>query len=48
MELDVNFLGLKVLNVGVPIVEELNKFLDNKHQTKLQGIIGWNLIWFVY
>ena len=48
IKLDINFLGLKVLNVGFFILVELNRFLDKKHQTKLPGIIGWNLIWLVY
>ena len=38
------FLGLKVLNVCVLIAEELNQVLDKEHQTKLPGIVGWNLI----
>ena len=45
MELDINFLGLKVLNVGVLIVEDLSQVLDKKHQSKLSGIVGCNLIW---
>ena len=48
VETDVNFLGLKVPNVGFPILEEPNQVLDKKHQTKLPGIIGWNLIWLTY
>ena len=35
--LDINFLGLKVLNVGFLILEEWNRVLDKKHQTKLQA-----------
>ena len=48
VELDINFLGLKVLNVGFLILEEPNRVLDKKHQTKLPDIIGWNLIWLTY
>ena len=48
IKLDINFLGLKVLNVGFLILEEPNRVLDKKHQTKLPGIIGWNLIWLTY
>ena len=44
VELDINFLGLKVPNAGFLILEEPNRVLDRKHQTKLPGIIGWNLI----
>ena len=48
MELDINFLGLKVPNVGVLIVDDPTQVLDKKHQTKLPGIVGWNLIWLSY
>ena len=44
-ELDVNFLELKVLNVGILIIEDPSQVLDKKHQSKLPGIVGWNLIW---
>ena len=44
VEIDVNFLGLKVANVGFLIIDEPNRVLDKKHQTKLLGIIGWNMI----
>ena len=47
-ELDINFLGLKVPNVGVLIVDDLSQVLDKKHQTKLPGIVGWNLIQLSY
>ena len=47
-KLDLTFLGLKVLKVGVLIAEELNQVLDKKHQTRLPGIIGWNLIQLSY
>ena len=47
-ELDINFLGLKVPNVGVLIVDDPSQVLDKKHQTKLPGIVGWNLIWLSY
>ena len=43
-ELDVNFLGLKVPNVGILIIEDPSQVLDKKHQSKLPGIVGWNLI----
>ena len=42
------FLGLKVLNVGMLVAEEPNQVLDKKHQTKLPGIVGWNLIQLSY
>ena len=47
-KLDLTLLGLKVPNVGVLIAEEPNQVLDKKHQTKLPGIVGWNLIWLSY
>ena len=47
-KLDVNFLGLKVPNVGVLIIDDPSQVLDKKHQSKLPGIVGWNLIWLSY
>ena len=47
-KLDINFLGLKVPNVGVLIVDDPSQVLDKKHQSKLPGIVGWNLIWLSY
>ena len=47
-ELDFTFWRLKMLNVGVLIVEEPNQVLGKEHQTKLPGIVGWNLIWLSY
>ena len=44
IELDINFMGLKVLNVGFLIIDEPNKVLEKKHHTKLLRIISWNLI----
>ena len=48
MELDINFLGLKVPNVGILVVEDLSQVLDKKQQSKLPGIVGWNLVWLSY
>ena len=47
-EIDLTFLGLKVLKVGILIAEEPNQVLDKKYQTRLPGIVGWNLIWLSY
>ena len=47
-ELDINFLGLKVPNVGILVVEDPSQVLDKKHQSKLPGIVGWNLVWLSY
>ena len=33
---------------GFCIIDEPNRVLDKKHQTKLPGIISWNMIWLVY
>ena len=38
--LDITFLGLKVPNVGMLIVEDPTKVLDRKHQSKLPGLVG--------
>ena len=48
IKLNLTFLGLKVLNVGMLIAEEPNQVLDKEHQTKLPEIVGWNLIWLSY
>ena len=37
-----------MLNVGILVVEDLSQVLDKKHQSKLPGIIGWNLVWLSY
>ena len=47
-ELDINFLGLKLPNVGILVVEDPSQVLDKKHQSKLPGIVGWNLVWLSY
>ena len=47
-ELDLTFLGLKVPKVVVLIAEEPNQVMEKKHQTRLPGIIGWNLIRLSY
>ena len=36
VELNINFLGLKALNVGFLILEEPNRVLDKKYQTNFQ------------
>ena len=48
IELDLTVLGLKVPKVGVLIAEEPNQVLDKKHQTRLPGFIGLNLICLSY
>ena len=47
-ELDITFLGLKVLNVDILVVEDPSQVLDKKHQSKLPGIAGRNLVWVCY
>ena len=48
VELDLDFLGIGVPNVGVPITQEPNELLDTCHKTKLPGVVGWNLIKLAY
>ena len=48
IELDINFLGFKVLDVGTLVMEDPSQALDKKHQSKLPGIVGWNLVWLSY
>ena len=43
-ELDITFLGLKVAECW-HTCEDPSQVLDKKHQSKLPGIVGWNLIW---
>ena len=47
-ELDITFLGLKMLNVYMLIIDDPSQLLDKKHQSKLPGIVGWNLVWLSY
>ena len=47
-ELDITFLGLKVPNVGILVVEDPSQVLNKKHQLKLPGIVGWNLVQLSY
>ena len=37
-----------MLKVGFLILEEPNRVLDRKHQTKCSCTIGWNSIWLAY
>ena len=47
-KLDIMFLGLKMLNVGILVVEDPSQVLDKKHQSKLPGIVGWSLLQLSY
>ena len=47
-KLDSTFLGLRVPNVGVLVIEDPSQVLDKKHQSKLPGTVGWNLVWLSY
>ena len=47
-KLDITFLGLKVLNVGMLIIDNPSQVLDKKHQSKLPSIVGGNLVWLSY
>ena len=44
-KLDITFLGLKVPNVGMLVIDDPSQVLDKKHHSKLPGIVGWNLVW---
>ena len=48
VELDLNFLGTVVQNIGILITQELSEPLDEHHKTKLPGIISWNQIKLAY
>ena len=47
-KMNIAFLGLKVQRVGVLVVKDQSDLLEIKKNTKLPGIIGWNLIRLVY
>ena len=47
-ELDFTFLGLEVPNVDILIIDGPSQVLDKKHQSKLPGIVGWNLVQLSY
>ena len=48
VELDIEFLGLKVPKVGFLITQNPNEVLDPKHKTRLPGIVEWNLVRLAY
>ena len=48
VELDLDFLGIVVPNVGVLITQEPNELFETCHKTKLPGMVGWNLINLAY
>ena len=48
VELDLDFLGIFVPKVGVPITQVPNELLDTCYKTKLPGVIGWNLVKLAY
>ena len=35
-------------NVGILLVEDPSQVLDKKDQSRLPGIVGWNLVWLSY
>ena len=47
-EVEITFLGLKVLNVDIFDIEDPSQVLDKKNQSKLPGIVGWNLVQLSY
>ena len=46
--LDITFLGLKVPNVNMLVIDDPSLVLEKRHQSKLPGIVGWNLVWLSY
>ena len=48
VELDLDFLGIVVPNVGVLITQEPSELLDEYHRPKLPGVMSWNLIKLFY
>ena len=44
VELDLNFMGLILPRVGILVTRDPNQFLDPKHQTRLPGVVGRNLV----
>ena len=48
IELDVEFLGLQVLRVGLLITQNANEVLDPGHKTRLPRIVWWNLVKLAY
>ena len=48
VELDLDFLGIVVPEVGVLITKEPNELLETCHKTKLPGMVGWDLIKLAY
>ena len=47
-ELNITFLGLKMPNFDMLIIDDPPQVLDKKHQSKLAGIVGWNLVQLSY
>ena len=43
-EFNITFLGIKVPNVGVLIINDPSQMMTKKHQSKLPGIPAWNLV----
>ena len=48
VELDLNFMGLIVTRVGILVTRDPNQLLDPKHQTRLPGVVGWNLVYLAF
>ena len=36
------------MNIGVLVIEDPSQVLDKKHQSKIPGIVGWNLVLLSY
>ena len=48
IEMDVNLLGLKVLNVGLLILEESDSVLNKTTSYKTSRHHSWNMVWLTY
>ena len=48
VELDLNFMGLIVPRFGILVTSDPNQLLDPKHQIRLPGVVGWNLVHLVF
>ena len=44
IDMDVNFLGLNVPDVGILITKDPSYILDDTHQTWMPTVVAWNLI----
>ena len=48
VELDLTFMGFIVPRVGILVTRDPNQLLDPKHQTRLPGVVQWNLLYLAF